>query len=406
MSKELQPRFLNNLTPPSIFTLICLSAIGALAMNIFLPSLPAMAETFDVTYAAATLSVTLFLAMNAVFQLFVGPLSDRFGRRPIVLASLIIFCFSSFGCILATSFEIFLVCRLLQSVVVAGLVLSRAAIRDVHSQDQAASVIGYVTMGMAILPLIGPAVGGGLEVQFGWIASFWVLFGIGIFVFVLAYLDMGETNKHRTTSMVAQFQAYPELLSSRRFWGYCLTATFSAGAYFAYLGGAAYVGREIFSLSPAVLGFYLGAPAIGYIIGNGLSGKLSVAVGVNKMILTGTLITALGMLLCISLFLFTIPISLSFFGCVSFMGIGNGMVLPNSTSGMMSVRPHLAGSASGIGGTINTAGGASIATATSAILIPGTGTLPLLFIMLASTILSILTITYVIKRAKDLSIAN
>lgn len=406
MSKELQPRFLNNLTPPSIFTLICLSAIGALAMNIFLPSLPAMAETFDVTYAAATLSVTLFLAMNAVFQLFVGPLSDRFGRRPIVLASLIIFCFSSFGCILATSFEIFLVCRLLQSVVVAGLVLSRAAIRDVHSQDQAASVIGYVTMGMAILPLIGPAVGGGLEVQFGWIASFWVLFGIGIFVFVLAYLDMGETNKHRTTSMVAQFQAYPELLSSRRFWGYCLTATFSAGAYFAYLGGAAYVGREIFSLSPAVLGFYLGAPAIGYIIGNGLSGKLSVAVGVNKMILTGTLITALGMLLCISLFLFTIPIPLSFFGCVSFMGIGNGMVLPNSTSGMMSVRPHLAGSASGIGGTINTAGGASIATATSAILIPGTGTLPLLFIMLASTILSILTIIYVIKRSKDLSIAN
>jgi DHA1 family bicyclomycin/chloramphenicol resistance-like MFS transporter len=406
MSKELQPRFLNNLTPPSIFTLICLSAIGALAMNIFLPSLPAMAETFDVTYAAATLSVTLFLAMNAVFQLFVGPLSDRFGRRPIVLASLIIFCFSSFGCILATSFEIFLVCRLLQSVVVAGLVLSRAAIRDVHSQDRAASVIGYVTMGMAILPLIGPAVGGGLEVQFGWIASFWVLFGIGIFVFVLAYLDMGETNKHRTTSMVAQFQAYPELLSSRRFWGYCLTATFSAGAYFAYLGGAAYVGREIFSLSPAVLGFYLGAPAIGYIIGNGLSGKLSVAVGVNKMILTGTLITALGMLLCISLFLFTIPIPLSFFGCVSFMGIGNGMVLPNSTSGMMSVRPHLAGSASGIGGTINTAGGASIATATSAILIPGTGTLPLLFIMLASTILSVLTITYVIKRTKDLSIAN
>ena len=406
MSKELQPRFLNNLTPPSIFTLICLSAIGALAMNIFLPSLPAMAETFDVTYAAATLSVTLFLAMNAVFQLFVGPLSDRFGRRPIVLASLIIFCFSSFGCILATSFEIFLVCRLLQSVVVAGLVLSRAAIRDVHSQDQAASVIGYVTMGMAILPLIGPAVGGGLEVQFGWIASFWVLFGIGIFVFVLAYLDMGETNKHRPTSMVAQFQAYPELLSSRRFWGYCLTATFSAGAYFAYLGGAAYVGREIFSLSPAVLGFYLGAPAIGYIIGNGLSGKLSVAVGVNKMILTGTLITALGMLLCISLFLFTIPIPLSFFGCVSFMGIGNGMVLPNSTSGMMSVRPHLAGSASGIGGTINTAGGASIATATSAILIPGTGTLPLLFIMLASTILSVFTITYVIKRTKDLSISN
>ncbi len=232
-------------------------------MNIFLPSLPAMAKSFDVTYATATLSVTLFLAMNAVFQLFVGPLSDRYGRRPIVLWSLVIFCISSFGCILATSFEVFLICRLLQAVVVAGLVLSRASIRDVHTQDRAASVLGYTTMGMAVLPLIGPAVGGGLEVQFGWIASFWVLLGIGIFVFLLAYLDMGETNQHKTTSMAVQFRAYPELLKSRRFWGYCLTATFSAGAYFAYLGGAAYVGREIFDLSPATLGFYLGAPALG-----------------------------------------------------------------------------------------------------------------------------------------------
>ena len=102
-------KFLNKATPPTIFTLICLSAIGALAMNIFIPSLPAMAKSFDVTYATATLSVTLFLAMNAVFQLFVGPLSDRYGRRPIVLWSLVIFCISSFCCILATSFEVFLI---------------------------------------------------------------------------------------------------------------------------------------------------------------------------------------------------------------------------------------------------------------------------------------------------------
>jgi DHA1 family bicyclomycin/chloramphenicol resistance-like MFS transporter len=261
-------------------------------------------------------------------------------------------------------------------------------------------------MGMAILPLIGPAIGGGLEVQFSWIASFLVLAGIGIFVFLLAYLDMGETNQHKTTSMAAQFHAYPELLMSRRFWGYCLTATFSAGAYFAYLGGAAYVGREIFGLSPATLGFYLGAPAMGYILGNGLSGQFSIAVGVNRMILIGTLATTVGLLLCIALFLFTTPLPITFFGCVCFMGLGNGMVLPNATSGMMSVRPHLAGSASGIGGTINTAGGALIAIGTSAILVPGTGTLPLLFIMLASTVLSIVTITYVIKRSDDLRFAN
>jgi MFS family permease len=213
-----------------------------------------MAQTFNVSYASATLSVSLYLAMNAVFQLFVGPLSDRYGRRPVVMVALAIFCAASVGCIIAPSFEVFLICRLLQAVVVTGLVLSRAAIRDTCSQDQAASVLGYVTMGMAILPLIGPAMGGGLEAQFGWVASFWLLLGVGLFVFALTYLDMGETNLHQTSSMAEQFRAYPELLKSRRFWGYCLTASFSAGAYFAYLGGGAYVGREIFGLSPACLG--------------------------------------------------------------------------------------------------------------------------------------------------------
>ena len=375
-------------------------------MNMHLPSLPAMADTFNISYSAATLTVTLFLAMNAVFQFVVGPLSDRFGRRPIVLICMAIFCVSSVGCIFSTKFEMFLFCRLIQAIVVAGLVLSRAAIRDVYSQDRAASVLGYATMGMAILPLVGPAVGGNLEVHFGWVASFWVLLGVGILVFTLAYFDMGETNKQKSSSMAVQFRAYPELLRSRRFWGYCITATFSAGAYFAYLGGAAFVGREIFNLSPGILGFYLGAPAVGYIAGNGLSGRFSVGLGINRMILTGTIITAVGMTFCIFLFLFTIPIPLSFFGCVCFMGLGNGMVLPNATAGMMSVRPHLAGSASGIGGTINTAGGAAIATATGAILTPSTGILPLLLIMLACTIMSIISISYVVRRVKELDFAN
>jgi DHA1 family bicyclomycin/chloramphenicol resistance-like MFS transporter len=365
-----------------------------------------MADTFNISYSAATLTVTLFLAMNAVFQFVVGPLSDRFGRRPIVLICMAIFCVSSVGCIFSTKFEMFLFCRLIQAIVVAGLVLSRAAIRDVYSQDRAASVLGYATMGMAILPLVGPAVGGNLEVHFGWVASFWVLLGVGILVFTLAYFDMGETNKQKSSSMAVQFRAYPELLRSRRFWGYCITATFSAGAYFAYLGGAAFVGREIFNLSPGILGFYLGAPAVGYIAGNGLSGRFSVGLGINRMILTGTIITAVGMTFCILLFLFTVPIPLSFFGCVCFMGLGNGMVLPNATAGMMSVRPHLAGSASGIGGTINTAGGAAIATATGAILTPSTGILPLLLIMLACTIMSIISISYVVRRAKELDFAN
>ena len=385
-----------------MFTLICLAAIGALALNMHLPSLPAMADTFNVSYSATTLSITLFLAMNAIFQIFVGPLSDRYGRRPVVLGSLSIFCLSSVGCILATNFEFFLICRVLQAVAVTGLVISRATVRDSYTQDQAASVLGYVTMGMAIFPLIGPALGGILEVKFSWIASFWVLLGVGIFIFILTYFDMGETNRHKTNSMAEQFRSYPELLKARRFWGYSLTAGFSAGAYYAYLGGAAYVGRELFALSPDTLGFYIGVPTLGYIIGNGLSGRFSRSFGVDKMAFIGAIVTAFAMTLCLCLFLFTNPIPISFFGCVCIMGLGNGMVIPNANAGMMSVRPHLAGSASGIGGTINTGGGAIIATVTAAVLTLGSGALPLIFIMLGSCLMTILTIFYVIKRTKKL----
>ena len=385
-----------------MFTLICLAAIGALALNMHLPSLPAMADTFNVSYSATTLSITLFLAMNAIFQIFVGPLSDRYGRRPVVLGSLSIFCLSSVGCILATNFEAFLFCRVLQAVVVAGLVISRAAVRDSYSQDQAASVLGYIAMGFSVLPLVGPAFGGMLEVKFSWIASFWVLLVVGIFIFILTYFDMGETNRHKTNSMAEQFRAYPELLKARRFWGYSLTAAFNAGGYYAYLGGAAYIGRELFELSPDVLGFYIGSPVLGYVIGNWVSGRFSVFFGINKMISMGSIITSMGMALCISLFILTDPIPISFFGCVLLTGIGHGMVLPNANAGMMSVRPHLAGSASGLGGTLNTGGGAIIATATAAVLTPGTGALPLIFIMFSTSIMSIVALVYVVKRTKKL----
>jgi len=385
-----------------MFTLICLAAIGALALNMHLPSLPAIADTFKVSYSVTTLSITLFLAMNAVFQIFVGPLSDRYGRRPVVLGALSIFCLSSVGCILATNFEFFLICRVLQAVAVTGLVISRATVRDSYTQDQAASVLGYVTMGMAIFPLIGPALGGILEVKFSWIASFWVLLVVGIFIFILTYFDMGETNRHKTNSMAEQFRAYPELLKARRFWGYSLTAAFNAGGYYAYLGGAAYIGRELFELSPDVLGFYIGSPVLGYVIGNWVSGRFSVFFGINKMISMGSIITSMGMALCISLFILTDPIPISFFGCVLLTGIGHGMVLPNANAGMMSVRPHLAGSASGLGGTLNTGGGAIIATATAAVLTPGTGALPLIFIMFSTSIMSIVALVYVVKRTKKL----
>ena len=153
-------RFLDRRTPPHIVTLILIMGIAVLSMNVFLPSLPAMTEYFGTDYRFMQLSVAIYLGVNAVLQVVVGPLSDRLGRRPVVLGGLVIFIVASVGCVFAPTVETFLAFRMLQGTVVVGMVLSRAIVRDTVPQDQAASMIGYVTMGMAVVPMLGPAIGG------------------------------------------------------------------------------------------------------------------------------------------------------------------------------------------------------------------------------------------------------
>ena len=176
MSNIPPQRFLDRSTAPSIFTLIVLTGLGALSMNVFLPSLPQMAEYFGAEYGVVQLSVALYLGVNAALQLLVGPLSDRYGRRPVMLVGVAIYCLASLGCLWAPDVITFLVFRMIQASVVVGLVLGRAVVRDLYPRDQAASMIGYVTMGMAIVPMVGPVIGGALGQAFGWKAIFWLLF--------------------------------------------------------------------------------------------------------------------------------------------------------------------------------------------------------------------------------------
>ena len=224
---------------------------------------------------------------------------------------------------------------------------------------------------------------------------------LGAALFALTWADLGETATERSSSFAAQFADYPELFRSRRFWGYAMTATFASGAFFAYLGGAPWVGTEVFGLGPTALGAFFGAPAVGYLIGNGLSGRFSVRFGINTMALTGTLICSLGMAISLVVFANGYGSALSFFGLTISVGLGNGLILPNATSGMLSVRPHLAGTASGIGGAIMIGGGAGLSAISGAILEAETGATVLVAIMLTSSLLGVASMIYVIRRARD-----
>jgi len=396
-------RFLDRTTPPHIVTLMLIMGIAVLSMNMFLPSLPGMAEYFGADYRLMQLSIAIYLGVNAALQLIVGPLSDRLGRRPVVLWGLAIFVVASVGCLFAPTVETFLAFRMLQGAVVVGMVLSRAIVRDMVPQDQAASMIGYVTMGMAVVPMAGPAVGGLLDEALGWQSNFWMLASLGAIILLLCRFDLGETAPARATGFAEQFRQYPELLGARRFWGYCLAAAFSAGAFFAYLGGAPLVGSAVYGLEASRLGLYFGAPAVGYFLGNFLSGRYSARFGINRMILVGSLIAVIGMALLLAILATGMDTAEIFFGFMVFMGLGNGLVMPNANAGLLSVRPHLAGSSSGLGGAIMIGGGAAMSAFAGMLLTPGMGPAPLVLIQLFTTLLCLASILYVWMRERQLS---
>ncbi|NUB43970.1 multidrug effflux MFS transporter [Fertoebacter nigrum] len=404
MSTHAPVRFLDRTTPPHIVTLVLLAGLSALTMNIFLPSLPGMAAWFEVPYPLMQLSVALYLGLSAVLQILVGPISDRYGRRSVILWAMGLFLLATIGTLLAPNATVFLAFRMAQAVIAAGMVLSRAVVRDMVPDEQAASMIGYVTMGMSLVPMIGPVIGGVLDDFFGWQANFALLLVLGLLVFALVWADLGETAALNRLGFAAQLRQYPELLTSRRFWGYALCAAFTSGCFFAYLGGAPFVGTEVFGLSSSQVGVYFAAPAVGYAIGNYLSGRFSVRFGINRMVLWGVLVTTVGMALLLGLTLLGLHDPNVFFGMITTVGLGNGLTLPNANAGMLSVRPHLAGTASGLGGAIMIGGGAALAALAGAVLQPGASEMPLIVIMLVSALAAVLAIMAVMRRARDLGL--
>jgi len=388
-------RLFNRATPPHPVTLVLATASSALTMNVFLPSLPGMAKHFDTDYAVVQLAVSLYLVVTALLQTVIGPASDRFGRRPVMLACFAVFVVGSLAAIYAPTIEVLLACRLLQASSAGGMVLSRAAIRDTVDTAEAASMIGYVTMGMSVVPMIGPMIGGFLDELYGWQATFLLMLSFGIVALAVIYLDFGETNHHRAASLGEQFRSYPELLSSRRFWGYTATAAFTSGAFFAFIGGGPYVASEMLKLSPSQYGFYFGILSVGYMLGNFISGRFSRRIGINRMMFLGNVVAVLGMALAIALFALGYTHPLSLFGTAFFTGVGNGITLPNANAGMVSVRPHLAGSASGLGGALQTGGGAVLSVAATAVLSPESGPYPLLWVMLLSSAAAVVATLYV-----------
>ena len=391
-------------TPPRLTTLVLLTAVSVLSLNMFLPSLAHIASDFGVSYAMSNLSISGYLAITAVLQVVMGPLSDRYGRRPLLLSALAVYTLASLGCLLAQDIRVFLTFRMLQGAIIAGMALSRAVVRDMHDERSAAALLGYISLAMAVAPMTGPMIGGFLDQLFGWRSTFVFFVVAGVALTALCWWDLGETNHQKSATIGEQFRAYPELLRSRRFWGYAICQTFSLGAFYVYITGAALVGASAFGLSTAAIGIAVGAITGGFALGSYLSGRLAGRFPLFVTLVAGRLAAFSGLLAGLLLMALGILHPVTYTVAVMFVGLGNGLTLPSASSGVMSVRPKLAGSASGLSGALAVAGGAVLTVLTGALLTPETAALRLVLIMLASVVISLLAALYV--RRIDLQLGS
>ncbi|MBB5515034.1 Bcr/CflA subfamily drug resistance transporter [Rubricella aquisinus] len=370
-------------SPPHLFTLVLLTGVSILSLNMFLPSLPQMAAEFEVSYALMAVSVGGYLGLTAVLQIIMGPMSDRFGRRPLLLTGLGVFTLASIGCVLAQDIWTFLLCRMMQGTVIACASVTRAVVRDTHTTREAASKIGYISMAMAAAPMLGPSVGGVMDEFFGW-RSVFVLFSLlGLACFLLTYFDLGETNKNPSPTIRQQFRAYPELIRSEAFWAYAICMSFSVGAFYVFQSGAPLVAAAVFDLSPSLLGVAIGSITLGFFFGTFLSGRIASKVRLSTMMIAGRISATSGMVIALALLGLGFESVWTYFTPVLLVGFGNGLTLPSAGAGALSVRPDLAGGASGLSGAMMVAIGGVLTSLAAAALTPEQAAPMLLWIMLA-----------------------
>jgi MFS transporter, DHA1 family, multidrug resistance protein len=388
--------------PSFIALLVAVSAVSPLGINMYLPSMPGMARAFSVDFTTIQLTLSLYLAAMALGQLIIGPLSDRFGRRPVLLIGLTAFVAGSLICFLAQNVSLLIFGRVVQAMGgSAGITLSRAIVRDLFGRNQVASMIGYVTMGMAVAPMIAPTIGGVLDTYFGWRASFAFLIVFGGSALLFAVWQLYETNHSRGSadSVRELLRRYGSLFRSRLFWGYTLATSLVSAVFFAFLAGAPYVMIELMGRSPAEYGFYFAIVPSGYILGNFITGRFAGRVGTNRMILAGTFMVMASVAAMAAVFATGVMHPTAFFGPMFFIGAGNGLVLPSGIAGAVSVRPDLAGAAAGLAGSLQIGFGALVAPFVGATL--DTTVWPLITIMTVCSLLAAASLGLVAGRRRS-----
>ncbi|MBI1777648.1 MAG: multidrug effflux MFS transporter [Proteobacteria bacterium] len=353
---------------PAIAVLLtALVAFQALSTDMYLASLPALMEYFSTDVPTVQLTLSVFLIGSALGQLFYGPLSDRFGRRPVLCAGLSVYLASSIACALAPSIEILILARLAQAIgSCSGPVLGRAVVRDVHGPVAGARVLAYMSSAMAMAPVLAPIAGSYLQVAFGWRANFVVLAGFSLAVLMSVVIFLAETNRSRDPSALELRRLianYGGLFADRRYVGFVAVLSCTYGSIFAFISGSSFVVIDLIGVDTSHFGYVFGGVVLGYVSGAFAAGRLGPRLGIERLVLAGALINtaagAFGAALAwagvVNLWAVAAPMTLVLFG--------NGLIFPTAIAGAIAPYPNKAGVASAMMGFVQLASAALFGTA-------------------------------------------
>ncbi len=366
--------------------LIAMTGVSSLSLNILVPAIPSLVAKFATDPANVQLTVSLYLMGLAVAQLVFGPLSDRIGRRPAVLTGLALATAASTSAIFAGTITSLVIWRFVQSLGSStGQTIGRAIIRDLYAREQAASMIGLITSAVVLMPMMAPLIGGILDTLFGWESIFVFSAALAGLVFVWAVLALPETRKISAgpaegIRFISDLRA---LAASPRFFGYALCAALGSAPFFSFLAGAPHVVVTMLQRTSAEFGLWFFLPSIGFMTGNFAVSRLAARFGIDALIWAGIAFTIIGCLINAAVYA-ALPgwDMATIFVPQVIIGIGNGLLLPTAVAGAVSIRPQVAGTASGATGFIQMIIGAGAAQFSGYVVAGAASAMPLLLLML------------------------
>jgi MFS transporter, DHA1 family, multidrug resistance protein len=334
----------------------CLAAFGPLSIDMYLPSLPTLAQEFRTDTAATQLTLSIFFIGLAFGQALYGPIADRFGRKRPLLVGCALYMLASVACVLAPSIEALVVLRLLQALGgCAGMVISRSVVRDLFDEHESARIYSFLMLVMGIAPITAPLLGGQLLALFGWRSIFWLLGGFGLICLLMVAFGLPESlpvDRRNRAGVRQALGVYVQLLADRRFVGYALAGGFLIAGMFAYISGSPFVVIELYGVSPQQYGWIFGTNALGLIIASQLNRWLLARYRGDAILLATLAVAAAASVVLALVAAFGLGglagLLLPLFICIASVGL----VGPNTAAAAMAPYGRMAGSASALLGTL------------------------------------------------------